>query len=150
LLPALAGANLIYGCGMLELGITFSFTQLVMDNEFAQMIKHVVKGIPVTDETLAVDLIRKVGSFGNFVGEEHTVKYMRELQSQPKLLDRRMHALWSEAGSTDLIKRADAEARRIINTHNPEPLTPGVKSALSSFLKEVEEELDPSKKWAKK
>ncbi|MBW2677288.1 MAG: trimethylamine methyltransferase family protein, partial [Deltaproteobacteria bacterium] len=30
LLPALAGANLIYGAGMLEAGMTFSFGQLVM------------------------------------------------------------------------------------------------------------------------
>ncbi|NIO04388.1 MAG: Trimethylamine methyltransferase MttB, partial [Proteobacteria bacterium] len=61
--PALAGANLIYGLGMLEMGMTLSFAQLVMDNEFARMIKHVVKGIPVNDETLAVDVIREIGPF---------------------------------------------------------------------------------------
>ena len=40
LLPALAGANLIYGLGMIEMGMTIDFGQLVMDNEFARMIKH--------------------------------------------------------------------------------------------------------------
>jgi len=141
---------LLYGCGMLELGITFSFAQLVMDHEFAQMIKRVVQGIPVTDETLAVDVIRKVGAFGDFVGEEHTMKYMRTLQSQPKLIDRRMRSLWSEMGSTDLTQRAAEEARRILRTHKPEPLAPGVKSALTSFLKEAEEELAPSKRKPRK
>ncbi len=146
LLPALAGANLLYGCGMLELGITFSFAQLVMDNEFAQMIKRVVQGIPVTDEDLAVDVIRKVGAFGDFVGEEHTMKHMRALQSQPKLIDRRMRELWKEMGSTDLTQRAAEEARRILRAHKPEPLTAGVQSSLTAFLKEAEVELRPEKR----
>jgi len=62
LLHALAGANIIYGLGMLEMGITLSFGQLVLDCEFAQMIKHVVRGIPVNDETLAVDATRTRGN----------------------------------------------------------------------------------------
>jgi trimethylamine--corrinoid protein Co-methyltransferase len=46
LLPALAGANLIYGLGMLEMGMTISFGQMVMDNEFAGMIKYLVRDSP--------------------------------------------------------------------------------------------------------
>ena len=46
LLPALAGANLIYGLGMIESGMTFDFGQLVMDDEFAGMIKHVRRRHP--------------------------------------------------------------------------------------------------------
>ncbi len=149
LLPALAGANLLYGCGMLELGITFCFAQLVMDNEFARMIKRVVQGIPVTDEDLAVDIIRKVGAFGDFVGEEHTMKHMRALQSQPKLIDRRMRELWKEMGSTDLTQRAAEEARRIISTHKPLPLPEGVQSTLAEFLKDAEKELAPEKRRKK-
>ncbi len=67
LLPALAGANLIYGLGMLESGVTFDYGQLVMDDEFARMIKFAVGGIPVSDETLAVEDIAAVGSFGDFL-----------------------------------------------------------------------------------
>jgi len=39
LLPALAGANLIYGLGMLESGVTIDYAQLVMDAEFARMVE---------------------------------------------------------------------------------------------------------------
>ena len=52
---------MIYGLGMLESGITFDYGQLVLDCEFARMIKHTVQGIPVTDETLAVDAIKEIG-----------------------------------------------------------------------------------------
>ena len=44
---------------MLEMGMTFDYAKLVMDNEFAYMIKHAVKGIDVDDATLAVDVIRQ-------------------------------------------------------------------------------------------
>ena len=64
-MAALAGANLIYGAGMIESGVTFDCGQLVMDNEIARMIKHVVNGIPVDDETLAVEDIAGVGPFGD-------------------------------------------------------------------------------------
>lgn len=129
---------------MVELGITFSFAQLLMDSEFAEMIKRVVQGIPVNDETLAVDVIRKVGAFGDFISEEHTIKHMRTLQSQPKLIDRRMRDLWVEMGATDLTQRAAEEARRIIRTHKPDPLPPGVQTALADFLREAEVELAPA------
>ena len=39
---------MIYGLGMLESGITFDLAQLVLDCEFARMIKHTVNGIPVS------------------------------------------------------------------------------------------------------
>ena len=47
LIPALAGANLIYGPGMLESGIIFDFAQLVLDCEFVRMIKHTVRGFAI-------------------------------------------------------------------------------------------------------
>ena len=134
---------------MLEMGITFSFGQLVMDNEFAQMIKHVVKGIPVTDETLAVDAIREVGPFGDFLSHETTLKFMRTTQSQPQLIDRRMREEWEKSGGTDIVQRADEEARYILKNHKPEPLPDGVRKSLRSIVEEAEEEFGVSKTMEK-
>jgi trimethylamine--corrinoid protein Co-methyltransferase len=117
----LAGANLIYGAGMIESGVAFDYGQLVMDNEFARMIKHAVMGVPVDDELLGVDDIAKVGPFGDFLSLDSTLKFMRG-QSQPKLIDRRVREDWAAAGGKDLHQRAQEEARRILSTHAPEPL----------------------------
>ena len=140
-MPALAGANIIYGLGMLDMGMTMNWAQLVMDNEFAGMIKHVVKGIPVTDEALAVDVIHEVGPFGDFISHEHTRKHMRALQSQPKLIDRRRRDFWLELGGKDLAERAREEAKYILKTHKPDPLPSGVTSTLRSIVQSAEEEL---------
>jgi trimethylamine--corrinoid protein Co-methyltransferase len=120
-LPALAGANLIYGAGMIESGVAFDYGQLVMDNEFAGMVRHAVAGVPVDDELLGVDDIARVGPFGDFLSLDATLKFMRG-QSQPTLIDRRVREDWLAAGGTDLHTRATEEARRILATHVPAPL----------------------------
>lgn len=140
LLPALAGANMIYGLGMLEMGITLSFGQLVADNEFAAMIRRVLQGIPVNDETLAVDVIKQVGARGHFLTEEHTLTHMKDSQSQPKLIDRRMREFWQSLGGRDLTARCDEEARRILLSHQPEPLPDSVADELKRIVEEREKE----------
>jgi len=136
----LAGANLIYGLGMLESGMTFDFGQLVLDAEFARMIKHAVHGIPVSDETLALDVIHEVGPFGDFLSHEHTLRHMRE-QSQPTLIDRRVREEWEQMGSLTSYERATREARRILETHVPDPLPPGAAEQMRGIIAETEREL---------
>jgi len=136
----LAGANLIYGLGMLEMGMTFDFGQLVMDNEFAQMINHCVNGIPVTDETLSVDAINEVGSFHDFVTRKETFEHMRSI-SHPKLIDRRVRDKWKAQGSTTIYERSVKEAKHILETHTPPPLSDDVKAELRAIVEETESHL---------
>jgi trimethylamine--corrinoid protein Co-methyltransferase len=140
LMPALAGANLIYGLGMIESGMTFDFGQLVMDDEFAAMIKLCVGGIPVSDETLAIDVIDEVGPFSDFLSHDHTMAHMRA-QSQPRLIDRRVREEWKASGSTTLHERALEKARQILATHVPDPLPDGVADELAAIVRDAEREL---------
>jgi trimethylamine--corrinoid protein Co-methyltransferase len=136
----LAGANLIYGLGMIEMGMTIDYGQLVMDNEFARMIKYAVQGIAVTDETLAVDVMHEVGVGKDFLSHDHTMKHMRT-QSQPKLIDRRTREDWEAGGKTDLYQRALEEARYILENHKPDPLPDDVLATIRSIVEEAEAEL---------
>jgi len=140
LMPALAGANLIYGLGMIESGMTFDFGQLVMDDEFAGMIKQCVRGIRVDDEALAVDIIGEIGPFGDFLSHDHTMAHMRET-SQPALIDRRVREDWQRSGSTTVQDRALARARAILETHIPTPLPDGVADELAAIIRGAEREL---------
>jgi trimethylamine--corrinoid protein Co-methyltransferase len=114
----LAGANLIYGAGMIESGVTFDCGQFVIDNELARMIKHTVAGIPVEDDTLAVDDIHAVGPFRDFLSLDSTLQRMRE-QSQPKLLDRRVREDWEADGGRQIHAVALEQAREIMAEHVP-------------------------------
>ena len=141
----MAGVNVVYGLGMLESGVTIDFGQLVMDNEFAGMIKHVLNGIPVDDEHLAVDVIHDVGPLKDYLAQRHTLKHMRS-QSQPKLIDRRRRSKWQELGGTNIYERATAKAMEILETHKPDPLPENVLAAIRSIIEGAEDELGAGKK----
>ena len=136
----MAGANLIYGLGMIEMGMTIDFGQLVMDNEFARMIKFILQGIPVDDQMLAADVIHEIGVGKDFLSHDSTFNHMRS-QSEPKLIDRRMREDWEASGSTDIYQRALEEARHILETHKPEPLPDDVLASIRSIVEGAEEEL---------
>jgi len=121
------------------MGVTFSFGQLVMDNEFARMIKNTISGILINDETLAVDVIKEVGAFKDFLTHDHTFKFMKT-HSQPQFIDRRMREDWESSGSTDIYQRAAEKARHILKTHKPEPLPDSVLATIRSIVEEAEEE----------
>lgn len=141
----MAGANLIYGLGMLESGVTFDFGQLVMDNDFARMIKYAVNGILVNDETLAVDAIKEVGIGKHFLDHDTTFKYMRD-QSQPEFIDRKIREEWERSGSSDIYQRASEKARDILENHKPEPLPDNVLATMRSIVEDAEAEMISDKK----
>ena len=122
---------------MIESGVTFDCAQFVMDNEFARMIKHCVRGIPVDDETLAIDDIAQVGSFGDFLSLDATLRHMREL-SQPEHLDRRVREEWEERGATDLYTRCLAKAREVLRDYQPVQLDDEVKQRIHRIVEETD------------
>lgn len=112
----LAGANIIYGAGMLELGMTFGYGQYVADNEIIRMVRRILRGVPTDDEHLAIDVIRETGIGGEFLSNEHTFKNLKH-NIFPDMIDRDDRATWELMGSKTFISRADEKAIEILETH---------------------------------
>jgi trimethylamine--corrinoid protein Co-methyltransferase len=140
LLAAQGGANLIYGAGMLELGVTFDFAQLLMDNEIFKMVKKVIGGIEVSDEKMALDVIHEVGPGGQFVSHEHTYNNFRSEQSQSKLIDRNNRTGWLNSGGKSMTERAYEEANAILDSYKPEPLPESTIITLREIVEQAEKE----------
>lgn len=126
---------------MLELGITYDFAQLVIDNEIAKAIKYAVKGICVSDDNMAIDVMREVGIGGEFVSHMHTFQNFRENQFDTKLFNHQMRETWEAAGGKDLYERAREEAIRILETHEPDPLPENTDKVFEEIIAEAEDEL---------
>jgi trimethylamine--corrinoid protein Co-methyltransferase len=124
---------------MIESGVTFDLGQLVMDDEIARMIKFVVAGIAVTDETMAVDDIAGVGAFGDFLSLDATLKHMREL-SKPEVLDRRVREDWESRGATDLATRTRARALELVESHQPLQIDPDVAEQVHRIIEAADRE----------
>jgi trimethylamine--corrinoid protein Co-methyltransferase len=143
---AMAGANLIYGAGMLDSGLIFSYAQLVIDNDIFKMIRKVMQGMHVDDENLAVDIIKSVGPGGDFLMQDHTMKYMRTLPSVPNLIERNNRENWLASGGKGLAERAAERAAEILADHKPVPLSDEAKSALRVIVEESSAEMEAMKK----
>jgi trimethylamine--corrinoid protein Co-methyltransferase len=138
---AMAGTNLIYGAGMLESGLVFSYAQLVIDNDIFKMVRKVMQGMHIDDENLALEVIASVGPGGDFLMQEHTMKYMRTLPSTPNVIDRGNRERWLSFGGKGLGERAAERAAEILANHQPEPLSSEATSALRAIVEESEAEI---------
>ena len=60
LTAALTGANyILHAAGIMETYMVSSLEKFVLDEENCGIVKHIRKGIPVNEDTLAFDVIRK-------------------------------------------------------------------------------------------
>jgi len=137
-LGALAGINVISGPGMLDFENCQSFEKLVIDNELCGMALRMAKGVKVEDETIAFDLIKKVGPGGVYLAERHTLEWIRKEQFIPsEIIDRREWKAWKDSGGKDITKRAHEVVERKLREHKPEPLPKDVQENLDNFVKDL-------------
>ena len=100
LLVAMSGANYIHdSAGLMEADLTVSYEKLALDNEILGMCQRVLRGIEVTDETLALDLMMRKAPGEDFLAEEHTVEHMRSEFFEPALANREKRETYSSQDS---------------------------------------------------
>ncbi len=137
---ALSGANLIHDVGFLEAGMSASLEALVMGDEIIGYVRNIIKGIRVDDETLAVDLIDKVGPGGHFLREKHTRDNFRKEFWLPKIIDRERYHAWEETGKLTYAQRLNRQARKILQEYRGEPLSDVVLFRLQEIVNSAEAE----------
>jgi len=135
---ALSGANLIFGAGGLEAGLTFDFAKLIMDHECITNILKLISGVKIDDESMVLDLIDEVGPGGTYLTHRHTFQHTRS-QSQAIVFDRKTREQWLQSSNgKDLTEMAYEKARNIIENHKPVALRAGAKETIKDLLTEFE------------
>lgn len=135
LMSAAAGADLIIGLGLIEGSKTLVYEQLIIDGELSEMVLRAVRGIDVSEDALALDLIKSVGPGGNFLSEKHTFQFLKREQWMPKLSDRRFRMTWEKLGSKDVLDTARERVKEILASHKPQPLGRGVQEEIIGVIK---------------
>ena len=136
--PALAGANSIYGSGMLELGQTFSMEQLVIDNDIIAMNFKAMEGAPVTDETLAIDVTKEVGVGNDFLGHMTTMDNF-EKASNPSIFYRTMLGEWRANGCKNAVERAHEVVVDVMANHKVMPIPEDRLEAMKAVVKKADD-----------
>jgi trimethylamine--corrinoid protein Co-methyltransferase len=128
------GSNLNHDVGYLDFGLTGSLEELVLVAEFIARNRVLLADIEVSPETLAVDVLAKVGPGGDFLGQRHTSRHMRGSQWRPTLLNRMSHDRWLETGGLDVTEKARQKARELISTHHVPPLPGRLVARLDEII----------------
>jgi trimethylamine--corrinoid protein Co-methyltransferase len=127
---AAIGSSLVHDCSSwMDHGSLVSPAFMVLVNEILHNVNQFMKGLPVTDETLAIDLIDRVGPGRHYLQQDHTMKHFRNVRYS-KLFERTVYDQWKEAGS----KRFEERLRELTQesmAHEPAPLD-------SNMIKELD------------
>jgi trimethylamine--corrinoid protein Co-methyltransferase len=138
IMPVLAGADLLSGVGSLDNGLTVSLEAAVIDDEIIGLVRHLIGGYKVNDDTLAFDVMKEaILRDGMFLAEEHTVEFMRQ------------GALWSpgisERDSAEeaigVVARAHERAQDLLRSHEIAPLPADVERNLAEIMERARREL---------
>lgn len=129
---SVVGSDMLLGLGLLNGSRIWSYEQLLMDAEIFSVVRAMLRGIVVDDETLALEAIRAVGPGGEYLTQPHTRRHMRELW-RTRFFERRPYGVW-EAEPDRAPGRARARAREILATHRPDELDPALAAELDRIV----------------
>jgi trimethylamine--corrinoid protein Co-methyltransferase len=133
--PPLAGAGceIMNGIGLADGSTLLSYEQMMLDHEMVGLCLNAYRDIDVSDETIALDLIKKVGIGRTYLSEMHTLKKVRDFYT-PLLWDMSSFEAWEEGGKRDLMDVAGEKAAKVISEHEPERLDAGISRQLQDII----------------
>lgn len=118
---ATAGSGLVHDCSSwMDHGSLASPEFMVMVHDIVDSVNHYMDGIPVTEDTLALDVIHRVGPGGHYLQDPHTMKHFKTVKYSD-IFDRTIHDQWEAAGAKTFEQRLQ-EATLKKMEHRPEPI----------------------------
>ena len=134
LMAALSGQNLVHDTGLMDQATVTCPEILILANEQISMVRKIMEGVEVNEETLALDVINQSMTSGSFLAEEHTLKHFRKFW-QPTLFDRST----AKVAEKTITQKLNEKAIDIIENHEVPELDKDKKKAI----------LELEKKWLK-
>lgn len=117
----LGGMDMFNIGGLIDALKTFDFAKAVADDEMAQMMKRMKRGISFNEDDLGLGIIKQVGPGGSFITAKHTTSRMKTEAVMTKIADRDARSIWEKKGATDTHAKAMKKAREVM-TSNTSPL----------------------------
>jgi trimethylamine--corrinoid protein Co-methyltransferase len=126
----------LHAAGILSGYMAFSYEKFILDDEMCGMMRKFIRGIEVNPDTLAFDVIAKVGHGGHFLGEEHTLERCRTEFWQPQIANRNGLATWSKNGKRDAKNFAHNRWQELLAQYVYPPIDEIVARQLKLYLDE--------------
>ena len=143
IIPALARANIIWGMGQAEFTYAVDFEKLVIDDEIVTQMKRALDGIEVTEDTLCLEAIERVGIGGSFLTSKakDTFKHIQKETTELTVGDRNTREKWLASGGRSIGEKAREKVKEILETYEPEPLDGDIVKKLDEIIENAKRNL---------
>lgn len=141
LMSAMSGANLIHDVGYLGQGLIGNPAAIVMCNELISYARRLVRGFEISEKTIPMDLIQKVGPGGNYLVEDHTLEHHRQEFWLPRFFNRNSLDTWAQNGGKTYGEMVTENTIQILKTHKAEPLPEEVSRRVDEIVGRAQEAL---------
>jgi trimethylamine--corrinoid protein Co-methyltransferase len=135
--PLLAGADLMCGIGLLEDSSCLHLEQVVIDDEIVGSIARLIRGEWADDDTLALDVIEKVGIGKDYLAQKHTMQFFKTDHFKPTLIDRRSEDDWSKTGKKTMKDSAREKVKTILANHKVPGLPDSANRELAAIIEKA-------------
>ncbi len=133
----LAGADMLNMGGLLDALKVFDFAKAVIDDEIAQMLKRLKRGITFNEEELALQVIAQIKPGGSFMMSPHTAKRMKSEALLPRLADREGREIWEKKGSLDTHAHAMQRVKEILAQDSADLIPAEAEARIHSQFKDL-------------
>ena len=125
---------ILHACGILGSYISMSFEKFIVDEEVCGMVRKIVQPMEVTDNSIDIDMIQKVGIGGEYLTHPKTYERCRTEYFFPDVMNRQSYMPWHGAGA----KRVDEQASEILTkrlaAYEKPDIDPGIEKNLRAFV----------------
>jgi trimethylamine--corrinoid protein Co-methyltransferase len=129
----LHGANIVHDVGFMDSGLQGSLQLQVIGNDTIGFLRAATRGVPVDDESLALDVVEEMGPTGSYLDHPHTLRHFKE-PFYSKLADKGTYSQWVERGATTMEERAARQVDKILSGHEVEPLPDDVQRGIREIV----------------
>ncbi len=140
----LSGMDMFNIGGLIDALTTFDFAKAAIDDEIAQNMKRMKRGINFSEDELALPLIKEVGPGGSFIVAKHTISRMKTEAVMTKLADRDTRSAWTKKGAMDIQARAMKKVKDVMSANAAPLISAELDAKLrAEFIGMVAGELKP-------
>jgi trimethylamine--corrinoid protein Co-methyltransferase len=127
------GANIVHDVGFMDSGLQGSLQLLVMANEYIGFLRAATRGVPVDEETLALDMVEELGPTGDYLQHPHTMRHVRD-PFYSGLMHKGLYAQWEKQGQKNMEQLAAEKVDQILEAHTVAPLAENIQENISDIV----------------
>ena len=132
---ALSGAHVsLHACGTYGAMLAMSYEKFLADEDLCGALKKLMQPVELSEEAFAMDLIKALGTSGNYLMQMHTLKRCRTEFFAPDLNIRTLHGKWLEMDPREMDRRAGKLLDKRLAEYEKPDIDPSIEKGLLKYV----------------